>query len=75
MPWSNVVWDIDGSVGTFTFNRPEARNALTWDMYAALAEICERVDATPDLRILVIRGAGEAFAAGTDIAQYGPAIT
>jgi enoyl-CoA hydratase/carnithine racemase len=70
MPSSNVVWDIDGSVGTLTFNRPQARNALTWDMYDALVEACEQVDATPHLRVLVIRGAGEAFAAGTDIAQF-----
>ena len=70
MPSSNVVWDIDGSVGVLTFNRPHARNALTWDMYDALAETCERVDATPGLRVLVIRGAGDAFAAGTDISQF-----
>jgi enoyl-CoA hydratase/carnithine racemase len=69
MPSSNVVWDIEGSVGTLTFNRPHARNALTWDMYEALAETCELVDRT-DLRVLVIRGAGGAFAAGTDISQF-----
>lgn len=70
MPSSNVVWDIDESIGTLTFNRPHARNALTWDMYEALTEICEQVDATPSLRVLVIRGAGQAFAAGTDISQF-----
>src|SRR5688572_29791392 len=70
MPSSNVVWTIDGPVGVLTFNRPHARNALTWDMYDALAETCERVDATPSLRVLVIRGAGDAFAAGTDISQF-----
>jgi enoyl-CoA hydratase/carnithine racemase len=70
MPSSNVVWDIDGSVGTLTFNRPQARNALTWDMYDALVEACEHVDTTPSLRVLVIRGAGKAFAAGTDITQF-----
>jgi enoyl-CoA hydratase len=57
-------------VGTLTFNRPQARNALTWDMYDALVDACEEVDATPGLRVLVIRGAGESFAAGTDIAQF-----
>jgi enoyl-CoA hydratase/carnithine racemase len=69
MPSSNVVWDIEGSIGTLTFNRPQARNALTWDMYDALAETCALVDAS-ELRVLVIRGAGEAFSAGTDIAQF-----
>ena len=70
MPSSNVLWDIDGSIGTLTFNRPQARNALTWDMYEALSTACDQVDATPSLRVLVIRGAGEAFAAGTDISQF-----
>jgi enoyl-CoA hydratase/carnithine racemase len=69
MPSSNVVWDIEGTIGTLTFNRPHARNALTWDMYDALAETCDLVDAT-SVRVLVIRGAGGAFAAGTDIAQF-----
>jgi len=70
MPSSNVVWDIDDFVGTLTFNRPHARSALTWDMYDALAEICEQVDGSSTVRVLVLRGAGEAFAAGTDITQF-----
>src|SRR5688500_13743885 len=67
MPLSNIVWDIEGSIGTLTFNRPHARNALTWDMYDALAATCELVDAS-DVRVFVIRGAGGVFSAGTDIA-------
>ena len=39
-------------------------------MYAALLDACEEVDATPGLRVLVVRGSGESFAAGTDIAQF-----
>jgi enoyl-CoA hydratase/carnithine racemase len=70
MPSSNVVWATEGPIGTLTFNRPQARNALTWDMYDALVDACEEVDRTPGLRVLVIRGSGEAFAAGTDIAQF-----
>ena len=70
MPSSNVVWTIDGPVGTLTFNRPQARNALTWDMYKALTDACQEVDTNPDVRVLVVRGSGGAFAAGTDIAQF-----
>jgi enoyl-CoA hydratase/carnithine racemase len=69
MPSSNIVWDIEGSIGTLTFNRPDARNALTWDMYDTLAATCELVD-TSDVRVFVIRGAGGVFSAGTDIAQF-----
>src|SRR5207249_4240140 len=50
---------------------PEARNAMTWEMYDALLAACERVDQRADLRVLVLRGAGgKAFVAGTDIAQF-----
>jgi enoyl-CoA hydratase/carnithine racemase len=70
MPSSNVVWDIAGSVGTLTFNRPHAKNALTWDMYDALVEACDRAEVERGVRVLIIRGAGGAFAAGTDIAQF-----
>jgi enoyl-CoA hydratase/carnithine racemase len=60
-----------GSTAFITFNRPEARNAMTWEMYEALFAGCEEVDADDDVRVLVLRGAGEkAFVAGTDIKQF-----
>jgi enoyl-CoA hydratase/carnithine racemase len=70
MPSSNVAWDIRESVGIVTLNRPEARNALTWEMYDALVEACEQAEADEHVRVLIIRGAGGAFSAGTDIAQF-----
>ncbi len=69
MPSSNVVWDIDGSVGTLTLARPHARNALTWDMYDAIVEACDLVDRSP-ARVLIVRGSGGAFSSGTDISQF-----
>ncbi|MEZ5289510.1 MAG: enoyl-CoA hydratase [Vicinamibacterales bacterium] len=69
MPSSNVLLDIDDSVATVTLARPEARNALTWAMYDALVEACDAaVEARA--RVLIIRGSGDAFSAGTDIAQF-----
>ena len=70
MPSSNVSWDITGSLGILTFTRPAARNALTWDMYTALAHACDEADSDARIRALIIRGSGGAFAAGTDIAQF-----
>jgi len=61
----------DGPVMTLTFNRPEAHNALTWNMYDRLYETCEEVDRDDSVRVLVLRGAGgKAFVAGTDISQF-----
>ncbi len=61
-----------GETGVITFNRPEARNALTFGMYESLATLCESVlDKSLGIRSLIITGAGDkAFAAGTDIAAF-----
>lgn len=56
---------------TVTFDRPAARNAMTWAMYEGLHAACERADDDPAVRVLVLRGAGDrAFVAGTDIGQF-----
>ena len=65
------LFEVDAPLATLTFNRPDARNAMTWRMYESLVDACDRVDADAALRVLVLRGAGgKAFVAGTDIAQF-----
>jgi enoyl-CoA hydratase len=67
----HTIYHTEGAVATLTFNRPEARNAMTWEMYESLVDACERVDRSPDVRVLVLRGAGgKAFVSGTDIGQF-----
>jgi enoyl-CoA hydratase/carnithine racemase len=66
-----VLVSREGPIVTLTFNRPEARNAMTWGMYQRLYEVCEEVDADDSVRVLVLKGAGgKAFVAGTDISQF-----
>jgi enoyl-CoA hydratase len=66
-----LLYTTADDIGWITFNRPAARNALTFAMYERLAEICAAQTAAPSLRALVLTGAGEkAFAAGTDIGQF-----
>lgn len=67
----NVHLSIVDSVAAVTFDRPKARNAMTWAMYARLGEICKQLGADASIRVVTFRGAGgEAFVAGTDIAQF-----
>ncbi|RBP62028.1 enoyl-CoA hydratase/carnithine racemase [Brevibacterium sanguinis] len=67
----DLLAEVRGRALHVTFNRPEARNAMTFDMYQGLAEACARVDADRSLHALVLRGAGgRSFVAGTDIAQF-----
>jgi enoyl-CoA hydratase/carnithine racemase len=61
----------DGPIALLTFNRPDARNAMTFEMYEALHDACAELDADPRTRVLVLKGAGDrAFASGTDIRQF-----
>lgn len=66
-----LIFEIEGAIAWLTFNRPHARNAMTWAMYEGLHAACERVDADERVRVFVLRGAGDkAFVAGTDISQF-----
>ena len=61
----------DGAVAHVVFDRPPARNAMTWAMYEQLGAACEQIAADSSVRVAVFRGAGgKAFVAGTDIAQF-----
>jgi enoyl-CoA hydratase len=54
-----------------TFNRPAARNAMTFAMYDRLGTICDEIDANREVRCAVFTGAGnDAFVAGTDISEF-----
>ena len=61
----------DGAVASVVFDRPEARNAMTWGMYESLVRICGQLRADATVRVVRFQGAGgQAFVAGTDIAQF-----
>ena len=67
----NLCLDSRGSIATITINRPAQRNAISHDMWLELRRLANQVDADPEIRVLVIRGAGgEAFSAGADIAEF-----
>ena len=70
MSTSEAQFESAGSIAFLTFNRPAARNALTWAMYDALVAACDRVDDDDTVRVFVVRANGDAFAAGTDIRQF-----
>jgi enoyl-CoA hydratase/carnithine racemase len=66
-----LLHEVRDGVAYVTFNRPQARNALTFAMYERLAEICNKANADRTIKAILITGAGDkAFAAGTDISQF-----
>jgi enoyl-CoA hydratase/carnithine racemase len=60
----------DGPVIHAELANPRRRNALTWAMYDQLSALCDTVAGDTNVRLVVIRGAGDAFAAGTDVNQF-----
>jgi len=62
---------VDGVVATITLNRPEARNAQRPRLWAGIARILE--DLGPEIRVVVLRGAGGTFSAGLDLGLLDPA--
>lgn len=71
---AELQYSVTDGIGHIVLNRPHRRNALTFEMYDRIREICVTVgtDADPDdVRVLIFSGGGDAaFAAGTDISQF-----
>jgi enoyl-CoA hydratase len=67
----SVLVERDASVATVSLSNPGKLNALTVEMWRALARVMSELSQIDELRCIVLRGAGEdAFAAGADIAEF-----
>lgn len=70
-PSDEILYEVKDNVGIVTFNRPEAHNALTFEMYDRLGEICATLPDDRSVRAIIVTGAGgRAFGAGTDISLF-----
>ncbi|MGY4287202.1 aspartate aminotransferase-like enzyme/enoyl-CoA hydratase/carnithine racemase [Bradyrhizobium sp. LM2.7] len=67
----DLLYSVQDGIARITFNRPQARNALTFAMYERMAEICQEINADRSIKALILTGTGDkAFASGTDISQF-----
>lgn len=64
---TSVLSNVDGHVGVITLNRPDARNAYTVDMMAALVETLDRFERDGDVHVVLLKGNGKSFCAGGDV--------
>ena len=67
---NTVLLDRDGPIATLALNRPEALNALDFDMVDALVAQTAAIAADPSLRVVILCGAGRHFMAGGDIRTF-----
>jgi 2-(1,2-epoxy-1,2-dihydrophenyl)acetyl-CoA isomerase len=67
---TTVVYEERGAVALVTLNRPDALNSFTRQMHRDLWAALDRAEANPQMRALVITGAGRGFCAGADLAEF-----
>jgi enoyl-CoA hydratase/carnithine racemase len=66
----DVLYSVEDRIARITINRPERRNALTWAAIEELLEHLATAKADPDVRVVVLSGAGEAaFCSGVDLSD------
>jgi enoyl-CoA hydratase/carnithine racemase len=64
---SHLLFEISDHIATLTFNQPEKRNAYSPEMAIKLTEYLRQCDKDPDVRVVIITGAGDAFCVGLDL--------
>jgi len=66
-----LIASKENGIGWITFNNPARHNAVSLEMWQALTTSLEAFAADPDVRVIILKGAGEkAFVAGADISQF-----
>lgn len=66
MSYEALLYELDGPVAVITLNRPEVMNAISPELEAELHDALDVADAAPEVRAIVLTGAGRAFSAGYD---------
>jgi enoyl-CoA hydratase/carnithine racemase len=71
----HVGWSVEGSVATLTLDRPTRKNPITFDIYAELRDLFAALRLAPDVRAVVLTGAGGNFCSGGDVHEIiGPLV-
>ncbi|TAK36697.1 MAG: enoyl-CoA hydratase/isomerase family protein [Chloroflexota bacterium] len=71
MSYKTVIYQKDDTIARVTLNRPEVLNAYSIQMRDDLYEIFTAVRDDPDVRVMIISGAGRAYCAGADLSEFG----
>jgi len=72
--YETVLVDVDKGVATLTLNRPDALNAFDTTLDREFHEAMWALDADPEVRVIVVTGAGKAFSSGLDLSSGGAAL-
>jgi len=64
---ADIAYSTDGPIAWITFNRPKYKNAQSWRLLDEFDVAMDRADADPDVRVIIVRGAGGNFSSGHDL--------
>jgi enoyl-CoA hydratase len=67
MPYQNLLFNQKDGIGYLTLNRPSKLNALSPELMEELSHALDMIEADPEVRVVILTGAGRAFCAGFDI--------
>jgi enoyl-CoA hydratase/carnithine racemase len=71
----HFLWEVEQGVATLTLNRPERKNPLTFDSYGELRDLFRELRYARDVKVVVLRGAGDNFCSGGDVHEIiGPLV-
>lgn len=70
MAWETILYEKSEEIATITLNRPEKRNAQNMRLISELDEACKEAERDPDVRVIIMRGAGPCFSAGHDLSHW-----
>jgi enoyl-CoA hydratase/carnithine racemase len=68
--FTTLTTDINGAVGRLTLNRPDKLNPLSWQCLAEIADAARWFDTRPEVKTVIVSGAGRAFSAGADLSTF-----
>lgn len=70
MTWNTLLLSTRERIGTITLNRPNQYNTFSTELAKELNQALSDMDADPEVRVIVIKGAGKAFCAGIDVSEF-----
>src|SRR3954470_21779927 len=71
----HFLWEVKDGVATLTLNRPERKNPLTFDSYGELRDLFRDLRYSKDVKIVILKGAGDNFCSGGDVHEIiGPLV-
>lgn len=75
MGFESLLYETEGHVATITLNRPEKLNAMSWTMFTEIKDAFDEGARDPEVRCIVVTGAGRAFCSGADLTDAENLVT